>query len=57
MLKVTFKGHLDTGGSSDRAYMEFEDPDGIVYATAGDKTTDNTTVERGSNRNGRTIID
>jgi hypothetical protein len=38
LLKVTFKGHLNTAGTSDRAYMELTDIEGNVYSTEGNST-------------------
>lgn len=39
MLKVTYNGHLNTGGTSDRAYLEFQDSEGNMYSTGGASTT------------------
>jgi hypothetical protein len=39
IIKVTYSGYVNTSGSSDRAYMEFEDTEGNVYSTSGDNTT------------------
>jgi hypothetical protein len=38
LLKVTFKGHLNTAGTSDRAYMELTDIEGNIYSTEGNST-------------------
>lgn len=35
LLLVTYNGHLDTAGTSNRAYLEFTDLNGQVYSTSG----------------------
>ena len=38
LLRVTYNGHLDTSGFSNRAYAEFQDTEGNMYSMNGSAT-------------------